>query len=125
MKFKEQHKTALAKVLSDLVQCDGIVNQGEIDFLQRAYSVFSITLTSRKKSINISLSEAVRTLKTLGDEEKSALLRVLQLLSVSDDELVGSESQFITALLLSIGIKLSETEGIKAEFVSIPSLSFD
>ena len=125
MKFKEQHKTALAKVLSDLVQCDGIVNQGEIDFLQRAYSVFNITLTSRKKSTNISLSEAVRTLKTLGNEEKNALLRILQMLSMSDDDLAGSESQFITALLLSIGIKLPEIEGIKAEFVSIPSLSFD
>ena len=125
MKFKEQHKTALAKVLSDLVQCDGIVNQGEIDFLQRAYSVFSITLTSRKKSTNISLSEAVRTLKTLGNEEKNALLRILQMLSMSDDDLAGSESQFITALLLSIGIKLPEIEGIKAEFVSIPSLSFN
>ena len=125
MKFKEQHKTALAKVLSDLVQCDGIVNQGEIDFLQRAYSVFSITLTSRKKSTNISLSEAVRTLKTLGDEEKSALLRVLQMLSMSDDDLAGNESKFITALLLSIGIRIPEIESIKAEFVSIPNLSFD
>ena len=43
MKFKEQHKTALAKVLSDLVQCDGIVNQGEIDFLQQVYALFNIT----------------------------------------------------------------------------------
>ncbi len=125
MKFKEQHKTALAKVLSDLVQCDGIVNQGEIDFLQRAYSVFRITTTSRKKATRLSLADAVRTLKTLGDEEKTAILRVLQMLSMSDDDLAQSESQFITALLLSIGLRLPETEGIKAEFVSIPSLSFD
>ena len=125
MKFKEQHKTALAKVLSDLVQCDGIVNQGEIDFLQRAYSVFRIATTSRKKATHLSLAEAVRTLKTLGDEEKNAILRVLQMLSMSDDDLAQSESQFITALLLSIGLRLPETEGIKAEFVSIPNLSFD
>lgn len=125
MKFKEPHKTALAKVLSDLVQCDGIVNQGEIDFLQRAYSVFHITPTSRKKATRLSLAEAVRTLKTLGDKEKAAILRVLQKLSMSDDDLARSESQFITALLLSIGLRLPETEGIKAEFVSIPSLNFD
>ena len=125
MKFKEQHKTALAKVLSDLVQCDGIVNQGEIDFLQRAYAVFRITTTSRKKATRLSLAEAVRMLKTLGDEEKNAILRVLQMLSMSDDDLAQSESQFITALLLSIGLRLPETEGIKAEFVSIPNLGFD
>lgn len=125
MKFKEQHKTALAKVLSDLVQCDGIVNQGEIDFLQRAYAVFRITTTSRKKATRLSLAEAVRILKALGDEEKNAILRVLQMLSMSDDDLAQSESQFITALLLSIGLRLPETEGIKAEFVSIPNLGFD
>lgn len=125
MKFKEQHKTALAKVLSDLVQCDGIVNQGEIDFLQQVYGLFNITLTSRKKATNISLSEAVAILKSLGNEEKIAILRVIRQLSLSDDSLDPAESLLLTALLLSIGIELPETEGINANFVSIPNLSFE
>lgn len=125
MKFKEIHKTALAKVLSDLVQCDGIVNQGEIDFLQQVYELFNITLTSRKKATNLSLSEAVNMLRSLGNQEKIAILRVFQQLSLSDDSLDPSESLLITALLLSIGIELPETHGLNANFVSIPSLSFD
>lgn len=125
MKFKEIHKTALAKVLSDLVQCDGIVNQGEIDFLQQVYALFNITLTSRKKATNLSLSEAVNMLRSLGNQEKIAILRVFQQLSLSDDSLDPSESLLITALLLSIGIELPETQGLNANFVSIPSLSFD
>ena len=125
MIFKEKHKTALAKVVSDLVQCDGIVNQGEIDFLQLVYGLFNITLTSRKKASNISLSEAVSILKTLGNQEKTAILRVFQQLSLSDDALDPTESLLITALILSIGIDLPETEGLKANFVSIPNLGFD
>ena len=125
MKFKEQHKTALAKVLSDLVQCDGIVNQGEIDFLQQVYGVFNITSTSRKKATQLSLSEAVRILKSLGNPEKTAILRVFQQLSLSDDNLDPNESLLLTSLLLSIGIELPETEGINANFVSIPNLNFD
>lgn len=125
MKFKEQHKTALAKVLSDLVQCDGIVNQGEIDFLQQVYGLFNITLTSRKKATNLSLSEAVTTLKSLGNAEKIAILRVIQSLSLSDDSLDPTESLLLTALLLSIGIELPETQGFNASFVSIPDLNFD
>ena len=125
MKFKEQHKTAFAKVLSDLVQCDGIVNQGEIDFLQIVYELFSITLTSRKKANKLSLSEAVATLKSLGNQEKIALLRVFQRLSLSDDSLDPSESLLLTALLLSIGIELPETQGLNANFVSIPNINFD
>ena len=104
MKFKEQHKTALAKVLSDLVQSDGMVNQGEIDFLQQVYAVFNITSASRKKAGLLSLSDAVNTLKTLGNTEKIAILRLLQRLSMSDDSLDPNESMLITALILSLGI---------------------
>ena len=125
MKFKEQHKTALAKVLSDLVQCDGMVNQGEIDYLQRAYEVFGITLTSRQKASHISLSEAVATLCTLGQHEKSVVLWVFQRISVSDDSLDSTEKLLLTALLLAIGIDLPQTRGINAKFVSIANLNFE
>ena len=125
MVFKERHKTALAKILSDLIQCDGIVNQGEIDFLQKAYKVFRIPLTCQKKATNLSLSEAVMMLKSLGNREKNAILWAFQNLSVSDDSLDSNESLFVTALLLSIGIELPETAGIRANFVSIPNLNLD
>ena len=61
MKFKENHKTALAKILSDLVQCDGIVNQGEIDFLHQVYQVLDITSATQKKAIQLTLADAVIT----------------------------------------------------------------
>ena len=125
MKFKENQKTALAKVLSDLVQCDGIVNQGEIDFLQRVYEAFNITAASRKKATSISLSDAVTLLKSLGKKEKIAILRLFQTLSLSDDSLDPNESLLITAIILSLDIDLPETQGVKAHFVSIPNLNFD
>ena len=112
-------------MLSDLVQCDGIVNQGEIEFLQQVYSLFNITLTSRKKATNISLSEAVDILKGLGNPEKVAILKMFQSLSLSDDSLAPTESLFITSIIMSIGIDLPETQGLNATFVSIPDLSFD
>ena len=125
MKFKENQKTALAKVLSDLVQSDGIVNQGEIDFLQRVYEAFGITAASRKKATTISLSDAVVILKSLGNKEKIAVLRLFQTLSMSDDDLDPNETLLITALILSLDIDLPETQGVKAHFVSIPNLNFD
>ena len=125
MKFKENHKTAVAKVLSDLVQCDGIVNQGEIDFLQQIYSVLRINSTSRQKASTLSLSEAVNTLRSLDQSEKKMLLFAFQQLSVADNAFDRNESLLITALLLSIDINLPETQGLNAHFVSIPNLNFD
>ena len=106
MKFKENQKTALAKVLSDLVQCDGIVNQGEIDFLQQVNAAFGITSASRKKATTLSLSDAVGILKTLGDREKIALLHLFQSLSLADDQIDPKESLLITALILSLDFQL-------------------
>ena len=125
MKFSENHKTALAKVISDLVQCDGMVNQGEIDFLQQIYIVLRINLASRKSASTLSLSEAVHVLHSLGKNEKRALLFLFQQLSFADDALDKNESLLITALLLSIGIEIPETQGLNAHFVSIPNLNFD
>lgn len=125
MKFKEQHKTALAKVLSDLVQCDGIVNQGEIDFLHRVNETFGITSASRKKATTLSLSDAVGILKTLGDKEKSILLCLFQVLSMADNNLNPNESLLITTLILSIDVPLTETKDITAHLVSIPHFNLD
>ena len=115
----------MAKVLSDLVQCDGIVNQGEIDFLHRVNEAFGITSASRKKATTLSLSDAVGILRTLGDREKNMLLCLFQTLSLADNKLNPNESLLITALILSIDVQLIETQGIKAHLVSIPHLDFD
>ena len=125
MKFKENQKTALAKVLSDLVQCDGIVNQGEIDFLHRVNAAFGITSASRKKATTLSLSDAVGILKSQGDKEKIALLHLFQVLSMADDQIDPKESLFITALIVSLDFQLAETQRIKAHIVSIPHLHLD
>ena len=125
MKFKENHKTALSKVLSDLVQCDGIVNQGEIDFLHRVNEAFGITSASRKKATSLILSDAVGILKTLGDREKNILLCLFQSLSLADNNLSPNESLLITALILSLDMRLAATKGINAHLVSIPHLNFD
>ena len=125
MKFKENQKTALSKVLSDLVQCDGIVNQGEIDFLHRVNEAFDITSASRKKAASLSLSDAVDILKTLGNKEKNMLLRLFQVLSLADNDLNPNETLLITALILSLDMPHQATLGIKAHLVSIPHLNLD
>lgn len=125
MKFKENHKNALAKVLSDLVQSDGIVNQGEIDCLNHVNKMLYITSANRQKATNLTLSQAIGMLRSLGNLEKMAVLKIVQYLSVSDDTLDHNESLLITALLLAIGINLPKTEGIKASLVTIPTLNFD
>lgn len=125
MKFKENSKTALFKILSDLIQSDGLVNQGEIDYLKHISASLGISKSAMKKSESLSLSDAAAILYNLGDTEKTALLCIILQLSVSDNSLDPDESLLITALLLSVGVRLPETEKNKAKLVSIPNLNFD
>lgn len=125
MTFKENAKTALAKVLSDLIQSDGLVNQGEISYLRQVFKVLKINNGHLKKSSLMSLSEAVSILSGCGESEKTLLLYVIQQLSVSDNDIDPTESLLVSALLLSIGICLPETEGMTARIVTIPNIGFD
>lgn len=120
MKFKDRAKTALSKVLSDLIQSDGIVSQGEIDYLRQVLEVLGISNTNLKKASGLSLSDAVRILKTQGLAEKTLLLHVIQQLAVADDDLAPSESMLVTAILLAIDLPTKETSGLQAELISIP-----
>lgn len=125
MTFKENAKTAVAKVLSDLIQSDGIVNQGEIGYLKQVFKVLKINSSHLKKSGGMTLAEAVEVLKGCGPSEKAILLYTIQQLSTSDDQIDPSESLLVSALLLSLGVEVPEAQGLRARIVSIPGPGFD
>ena len=125
MTFKENAKTAVAKVLSDLIQSDGIVNQGEIIYLRQAFKTLKIDGSHLKKSGHMTLSDAVTVLKKCGTQEKSAILQAIQQLSGADGDIDPSEALLVAALALAIEIPLPEAQGLKAELVSIPDTGFD
>ena len=123
MTFKENAKTAIAKVLSDLIQSDGIVNQGEIRYLHQAFKSLRIEDSHLKKSVGMTLAEAVAVLKACGSAEKQAIQRHIERLSGADGDVSPNETLLIAALTLAIGTYESET--LHAELISIPRLAFD
>ena len=125
MKFKDKSKTAIAKILSDLIQSDGIVNQGEIDYLKMVCNELDISLANLQKSENIALSEAVSILKKCGKTEKSALMQIIQQIVMSDNSLSPDEALLVTALLLALNIETEETQNLKADIISVPGLNFE
>lgn len=125
MTFKDNAKTALAKVLSDLIQSDGIVNQGEINYLRKVFKTLRIDDGNLKKSSNMTLADAVAILKSCGAKEKKFILHTIQQLSVADGDIDPNESLLIAALILAIEIELPEKQKFTADLVSIPTLRFD
>ena len=125
MTFKENVKTAIAKVFSDLIQSDGIVNQGEIRYLHEAFTKLRIDNSHLKKSVGMTLAEAVTVLKGCGPAEKQAIRQHIERLSGADGDVDPNETLLIAALTLSIGAAVPEAPTLKADLISLPGLSFD
>lgn len=124
MKFNENAKTAFAHVLSELIQCDGIVNQGEIDYLRQVFEVLNIGNSHLKNASSWTLAQSVATLKRCGKSEKNAVLHCIQQLTMADDSIDPHERLLSASVLLSIGM-VPEDMPLKAEIISIPQLDFD
>ena len=124
MKFNENAKTAFAHVLSELIQCDGIVNQGEIDYLRQVFEVLNIGNSHLKNASSWTLAQAVATLRRCGKSEKNAVLHCIQQLTMADDSIDPHERLLSASVLLSIGFSPEEMP-LKAEIISIPKLDFD
>ena len=125
MTFKENAKTALAKVLSDLIQSDGIVNQGEINYLRQVFKALKIHESHLKTAGTMSLADAADTLRGCGASEKTLLLYIVQQLANADGCCDPCEAFLSTALFLSIGLDRPETQGLHAQIVSLPDTHFD
>ena len=125
MTFKDNAKTALAKIVSDLIQNDGIVNQGEIDYMNQVFELLKIGDSNLKKANGLSLSQAITILRHCEKYEKYIVFQILLQLALSDKHLDPSEALFSCAVSASLGIDLPQFDGIQADLISTSNESFD
>ena len=125
MKLKENAKTAWAHVLSEIIQSDGIVNQGEIDYLRQVFEVLHIGNNHLKNASSWTLAQAVEVLDKCGKSEKNILLHCIQQLTQSDGDIDPHECLLTTSVLLALGLTPDGTESLQAEIISIPPLDFN
>lgn len=104
MAFKNPDKTALIRLLSEFVRADGIVNQNEICYLQYIYGILNITPDVVKNAATLDLADAVRQLAQLEIRDKYAVMKMVQQLVLSDNELSPEESLLLTALTISLQV---------------------
>lgn len=123
MYFKNNEKTALVKVLSDLVKVDGIVHQNEINYLRYIYDKFDIKAAAIKSADQISLEDALSILIQTDNTKKLAVIRMLQQLSIADDNLDSTETLLIAAIMVSLDLTMKNKKLPKARIISIRDIS--
>ena len=94
---KEQ-RTAIARIISDMIKADNIIEESEIRDMKRLMCEYSITHQEMSDARMIRFSDAVNTLKELSIKERKVLFDRISSIALSDNICVPREALLLIAL---------------------------
>lgn len=116
------HKVAIARIFSDLIKADRIIDTGEMDCWQRICAKYSIDKEVEVEAQNISFAQAMDAICSSGVQGlKEDLLGDCRSMTVSDGFCAHSEALIMIALTLM----LDAEQPFRVETISIPKATFN
>ena len=94
---KEQ-RTAIARIISDMIKADNIIEESEIRDMKKLMSEYSITHQEISDARKIRFSDAVNTLKELTIKERKSFFDHIYSIALSDNICVPREALLLIAL---------------------------
>lgn len=120
--MKTSERIAIARIFSDLIKADRIVDIGEIEYWNSICRKYSITKDMEVKAMDITFSEALYTIRDSEDSEiKTTFLNDCRSMTISDGFCAHSEALIMIALILMF----EEDCPFLVESISIPKSSFN
>ena len=98
---KEQ-RTAMARIISDMIKADNIIEESEIRDMKRLMSEYSITHQEMSDARKIRFSNAVNTLKELPIKKRKTFFNHIYSIALSDNICVPREALLLIALHYSL-----------------------
>lgn len=121
--MKKTEKAAIARIITDLIKADGIIDLREMNTLDDLQNKYDITDNDWKSGGSIHLAESLDVLKELDAETRQELLNDFCHVAMSDDFCAKEEA----LLLLCLQLILKPHNDFKAQILSVNSteLNFD
>lgn len=94
---KEQ-RTAMARIISDMIKADNIIEESEIKDMKKLMSEYSVTHQEMSDARKIRFTDAVNTLKELPLKERKAFFNHIYSIALSDNICVPREVLLLIAL---------------------------
>lgn len=114
--LEDNQKIAFARIVSDLIEADFIIDEGEMKYFEEVVtskSNLNISTEMLRRSRQINLEDATNQIKKMREKDRNKLLNLLEKTSLSDGTCVPSEALLILAIRLAIENK--------AYILSVPS----
>ena len=94
----QKHRVAIARILSDLIKSDKIIEQSEIKLYNQLQQTFGITQKDRIDAQYITLSRAIMDVRDLDDRDKEELQNALSRTANADNQCVAREALILLTL---------------------------
>jgi hypothetical protein len=112
---KEQ-RTAIARIISDMIKADNIIEESEIKDMKKLMSDYAITHQEMSNARKIRFTDAVNTLKELSLKERKTFFDRIYSIALSDNACVPREA----LLLIALQYCLIETDRNTVNGKSVP-----
>lgn len=127
MNSKENHMTkrqkiSIARIFSDLIKADRIIDTGEMDCWERLCEKYSIDREAMTEAQGVSFAEAVETICSAEEQGlREDLLGDCRSMTISDGFCAHAEALVIIALTMV----LESSHPFRADVISIPKANFN
>lgn len=93
-----EQRTAMARIISDMIKADNIIEESEIRNMKKLMSEYSITHQEMSDARKIRFTDAVNTLKELSLKERKIFFDHIYSITLSDNVCVPREALLLIAL---------------------------
>lgn len=116
----KEHRIAMARIISDMIKADNIIEESEIRDMKNLMVGYSITHQEMSEARKIRFSEAVNTLKELSLKERKHFVDLIYEIALSDNVCVPREALLLIALHYVL-VDTGDNANLKPYLISCPT----
>ena len=102
--YTNKERIAIARIVSDMIKADNIIEESEIEMLNKFKSIYNIDSHILSEARHVKFSAAVSNLEGLEDTEKIEIFKTIQSMAIADGVCVPREALLLLALRYAFGI---------------------
>ena len=100
-----KERTAIARIVSDMIKADNIIEESEIEMLNKFKREYNIDSRILSEARHVKFSKAVSDLDSLMDEKKIEIFNTIKSIAIADGVCVPREAMLLLALRYALGIQ--------------------